>query len=279
MTVAMQPEENLFKEERITRILQILQSQQRVAVAELSERFRVSEDTIRRDLRDLKGRGLVRKTHGGALQGIASAPPYTERLARASGVKDAIGRRAAELVQEGETIIIDSGSTTLFLAQALSVNRVRVLTNSLEIAHVIAKRPQYELMVLGGKYDTIHQELVGPVTVEQVSRYRVDKLFMGMTAIDRKNGVTDVSEADAALKQAMISVAQQVIGLADHTKVGRVSFSVVAPASALDMLITDDLAECSAFGDLDWQLIQVPSSTTTEAGTSAPDSWSYETRP
>lgn len=246
-----------FKEERRTRILEILEQEQRVEVGDLAQRFGVSEDTVRRDLRDLGVQGLVRKTHGGALRHIASAPPYETRLAQASDVKNAIGREAAALVEEGDSIIIDSGTTTLSLAQSISVNHLRVLTNSVEIARVFVERPEYELILLGGRYDHVHRELVGPATVEQLARYRVDKLFMGMTALDRENGVTDVSEADAALKRAMIQVSQQVIGLADHTKIGRVSFSWVVPASEIDILITDELAHCSDFADVGWRVIQV----------------------
>ncbi len=254
----MMKQEALFKEERRARILEILEREQRVEVADLAERFSVSEDTVRRDLRDLGVQGLIRKTHGGAMRHIASAPPYEARLAQASEVKMAIGRQAAELVEDGDSIIIDSGTTTLCLAQSLTVSRLRVLTNSLEIARVFVERPEYELIVLGGRYDPVHRELVGPATVEQLARYRVDKLFMGMTALDRQNGVTDISEADAALKRAMIQISQQVIGLADHTKIGRVSFSWVAPASDIDVLITDELADCSLFNGLGWRLIQVP---------------------
>jgi DeoR/GlpR family transcriptional regulator of sugar metabolism len=99
--------------------------------------------------------------------------------------------------------------------------------------------------------------MVGPSTIEQVQRYRVDKLFMGIGALDRRYGLTEASEEDAAVKRAMIEVSQQVIGLADHTKLGRVSFVRVTPASAIDVLVTDTLADCSAFQDLKWQLIRV----------------------
>lgn len=247
----------LFREERHVRILGLLEEQGRAGVTDLARYFEVSEDTIRRDLRDLELRGLISKTHGGAMQKVATAPPYEARLRQASAVKDAIGRRAAELVQDGDTLIIDSGTTTLCLARALAVGRVTVVTNSLDIAKVISARPNYELILLGGRWDRIHQELVGPSTVDQLSRYRVDKVFMGMTALDRRNGITDLSEADAALKGAMIEVAQRVIGLADHTKIGRVAFCRVAPASAFDVLVTDEQAECAPFEDLGWEIIKV----------------------
>jgi DeoR family fructose operon transcriptional repressor len=86
----------------------------------------------------------------------------------------------------------------------------------------------------------------------------VDKLFLGMGALDRETGLTEPTEDDAAVKRTMIQVAQQVIGLADHSKLGRVAFAYVAPASVIDVLITDDLADCDEFEDLNWEIIRVP---------------------
>ena len=254
----MEQEAILFKEERRSKILEVLEKEQRVEVAALAERFGVSEDTVRRDLRDLGVQGLIRKTHGGALRRIASAPPYEARLVEVSDFKMAIGQHAASLVEEGDSIIIDSGTTTLCLARSLSVSGLRILTNSLEIARVFVERPEYELILLGGRYDAVHRELVGPATVDQITQYRVDKLFMGMTALDHQHGITDVSETDATVKRAMMRVSQQVVGLADHTKIGRVSFSWVAPASEIDILVTDEMADCAALDSVGWRLIQVP---------------------
>jgi DeoR family fructose operon transcriptional repressor len=251
------PDTNLFKEERQARILQILEAESRVEVPGLSRRFAVSEDTIRRDLRDLDARGLVRKTHGGAMRHLTPPMPYENRLVEASEVKAAIGRAAAELVEEGDSLIIDSGTTALSLAQSLKARRVRVLTNSLDVAKVLAERASVELIVLGGKWDPLHQ-LVGPTTVEQLSRYRVDKVFLGMAGLDSRHGLTAPSEEEAAVKRAMIQVAQQVVGLADRSKLGKVAFAWIAPASALDVLVTDDQADCAPFDGLGWQVIHAP---------------------
>jgi DeoR/GlpR family transcriptional regulator of sugar metabolism len=248
---------NLFKEERQTRILQILELEDRVEVPVLSRRFKVSEDTIRRDLRDLDARGLIRKTHGGAMRHLTPPMPYENRLLQASEVKAAIGRAAADLVQEGDSLIIDSGTTALSLAQSLKAGKLRVLTNSLDVAKAVADRADVDLIVLGGRWDPLHQ-LIGPATVEQLSRYRVDKVFLGMAGLDSRHGLTAPSEEEAAVKRAMIQVAQQVIGLADRSKLGKVAFAWVAPASAIDILVTDDQADCGPFVGLGWQVIQAP---------------------
>jgi DeoR family fructose operon transcriptional repressor len=248
----------LFAEERRMRILQILEHEHRVAVTDLAGRFNVSEDTVRRDLRDLEARQLVRKAHGGALRHITPLVAYETRLAQASELKAALGQRATELVQEGDSLIIDGATTALWVARSLSVANAKILTNSLEVARIVAEGAKFELILLGGKWDPVHHQFVGPATAEQVSRYRVDKLFLGMGALDRKNGLTEPTEEDAAVKRAMIDVAQQVIGLADHTKIGRVAFNYVAPASVIDVLVTDELADCSGFDDLNWDVIRVP---------------------
>lgn len=248
----------LFTEERRTRILQLLAQEHRAAVTELASRFDVSEDTVRRDLHELEARGQILRTHGGALRHITPAVPYERRLVQSSELKEALGRRAAELVQEGDSMIIDGATTAVRVARALRDTRAKVLTNSWEVASVVSEFPHIRLTVLGGRWDPLHRQLVGQTTIEQISRYRVDKLFLGMGALDRKNGLTEPTEEDAAVKRAMINVAQQVIGLADHSKLGTVSFACVAPASAVDVLVTDEMADCTPFADLDWDVIRVP---------------------
>lgn len=246
----------LFREERKIQILDLLKTEQRVEVARLAQLFEVSEDTIRRDLRDLQNQGLIVKTHGGALNHVAAPKSFENRLEHASNYKSSIGKTAAGLVHDGECLLIDSGTTALYVARSLRVNRATVLTNSLEVAKVVSEYPNVDLIVLGGRWDPLHQ-LVGPVTVEQLSRYRVDKVFLGMPGLDVKHGITVPSEEEAAVKRAMIQIGQQVIGLADHTKLGEVAFSYVAPASSIDVLVTDDLADLGPFVALPWKVMRV----------------------
>lgn len=247
---------NLFREERQTQILELLKTDQRVEVGRLAKVFDVSEDTIRRDLRDLQNQGLIVKTHGGALNHVAAPKSFERRLEHASQSKISIGEAAAGLVEEGECLLIDSGTTALSVARSLRVTKAKVLTNSLEVANVISEYANIDLIVLGGWWDPLHQ-LVGPATVEQLSKYRVDKVFLGMPGLDIKHGITVPSEEEAAVKRAMIQIGQQVIGLADHTKLGEVAFSYVAPASVIDILVTDELADLGSFGDLTWKIMRV----------------------
>jgi DeoR family fructose operon transcriptional repressor len=247
---------SLFREERKLQILEMLKVDQRVEVGRLASRFEVSEDTIRRDLRDLETQGLLVKTHGGALNRVEAPKSYEKRLEHAWSFKSSIGKAAAALVEEGECLLIDSGTTALSLARSLKVNKAKVLTNSLEVAKVISEYPQLELVVLGGRWDPLHQ-LVGPATVEQLLRYRVDKVFLAMPGLDVKHGITVPSEEEAAVKRAMIQIGQQVIGLVDHSKMGVVSFAYVAPASVIDLLVTDELADLGPFGTIGWDVVRV----------------------
>jgi DeoR/GlpR family transcriptional regulator of sugar metabolism len=246
----------LFKEERQKRILKILEKEQRVGVVGLSGRLKVSEETIRRDLKELERQGLALKTHGGAIRRVAAPMTYETRLTHASQFKIAIGEAAAELVQEEESILIDSGTTALALANALRVNKLRVVTNSLDVAKVVSERPHYDMILVGGSWDPLHQ-FVGREAVEQLSHYRVDKVFLGIPALDPRLGLTGPSEEEAAVKRAMLQVSQQIIGLADHTKFGQVMFAHVASASALDILVTDELADLDGFSDISWKVLRV----------------------
>ncbi len=246
-----------FVEERRGRILEILELRHRVEVSDLADRFQVSEDTIRRDLRYLQGQGLIKKTHGGALRRhLASLPPYASRLEQSRDIKEAIGKRAAELIEENDSLLIESSTTTLWFAQALQVRKARVLTNDLEIARLAAQK-NYELIVLGGRWDPINHELVGPSVLDQLARYRVDKLILGTSALDAKNGLTGISDEEAAVKRAMIAISDRVIALADRSKIGEAGFVWIADASAIDILVTEESADCSAFSDLDWEIIRV----------------------
>lgn len=246
----------LFKEERIIQIFNLLETDHRVEVSDLSSRFGVSEDTIRRDLRELESRGVALKTHGGALRKLATPRSFENRLEYATHLKSIIGSAAANLVEDGDCLLIDSGTTALSLAHSLAVEHAKILTNSLEVARIIAERPNLELIVLGGKWDPLHQ-LVGPSTIDQLSQYRVDKLFLGMAGLDAQHGITAPSEQEASVKRAMLNIAKQVIGLADHTKLGEVTFAYVAPAARLNVLVTDDKADLGSFAGLDWKVIRV----------------------
>lgn len=214
-----------------------------VSVAELSRLFGVAEETIRRDLKALESAGVLRRTHGGALRvpgALSRAAPASERLGHNHELKEAIARAALEMVHDGDTILLDSGTTTLALAKLLAAKReLVVVTHNLRIATQLAQAPHISVNVLGGNLRSQELALVGPDTLRALGRMRVDKAFMACAGLDMKHGATvsDVLEAD--VKRAMIHSADQVVLLADHTKWERRSLVAYAGLDQFNALVSD----------------------------------------
>ncbi len=231
-----------FKEERWQQILALLSAQGRIRVGRLAERLGVSEATVRRDLEAMQARGLLQRTHGGAmlLPPAAFEVSFDESQSRALAEKRAIGRRAAALVQDGDAIIIESGSTTLEFARCLGeVKRLKVLTNSLAIARDLSTREEIEVMILGGTLRRQSASLVGPWVAEILQGVRVDKAFLGVNGISASFGMSAPNPYTAESRRSMLNAARQRIALADHSKLGVESLYRVAPLTALDLLVTD----------------------------------------
>ncbi|HEY3128569.1 MAG TPA: DeoR/GlpR family DNA-binding transcription regulator [Acidobacteriota bacterium] len=255
------PENGMFADERRQRILSILEADNRVEVEDLSRRLGVSSDTIRRDLRQLDARQLLHRTHGGAIKHLAPSLSYEVRQELSSLAKQSIGRLAATLVEEGDAIIIGSGTTAYALARSLTVHRATVITNSLDAALVLSSRPGITLQVLGGRWNPSLHELVGEEAVRAVLRYRVGKVFLGVNGLSVQHGLTCSDAEEALLFQAMIASSQEVIVLADFSKLGEVGFAWVAPLKAIHYLVTDCNADVSELGNTGIQILQTDSET------------------
>ncbi|WP_425145949.1 DeoR/GlpR family DNA-binding transcription regulator [Deinococcus sp.] len=230
----------MFAEERQQQILARLSQSGRVEVLELARALKVSEDTVRRDLRALEGRGYLHKTYGGA---VALDPGHMTWKARAdlkAGAKAGIAALAAPLVEAGQSLLLDAGSTVLELARRLHVRPLNVLTNSLDIAAVFAAEAGVQLSLTGGDWDVSARYLVGTQAVQTLAQRRADWAFLGACAFHPRAGVTSVSAADAAVKRAMILAADRVVVLADSSKAGQIAPYLVAPLGRLYALITDE---------------------------------------
>lgn len=231
-----------FKEERWQAILTILAEQGRIRVNGLAERLGVSEATVRRDLEAMQARGLLQRTHGGAVLPPPAAfeVSFDESQTRALAEKRAIGRRAAAMVADGDAIIIESGSTTLEFARSLGDGRrLTVLTNSLAIARELSAHEEIEVMILGGTLRRQSASLVGPWVSAILRDMRVDKAFVGVNGLSADFGLSSPNPFTAESRRAMLAAARQCIALADHSKLGVESLYRVAPLNALDLLITD----------------------------------------
>lgn len=212
-------------------------------VNELAQRFAVTSETIRRDLKILEDTGLVQKTHGGVLlrSPVFSLQPFRIRTETAVSEKRAIARAAAELVQDGDTVIVDSGSTTGELAKLLrSKRKLTVITNALHIVTELGGLPGIRVLMPGGLLNEDGVALVGPEVERSLRRYQADKAFIGVIGIDPAHGFSASNVFEAEAKQAMMKRADRVIVIADHTKFGVRACVSFAPLTAAAEIITDD---------------------------------------
>ncbi len=203
----------------------------------------VSEATVRRDLVDLAARGLIRRTHGGALalEQITADLPNSERLGRYAAEKTRIGKAAANLVTQGDAVFLDAGTTTLQVASQLSHrDGLTFVTNGTDISACLAGARVERLFVIGGEYNDFNHSLTGALAAEAIRRFNVDKLFLSVSAVDLRRGQIAISHpALADAQRAMIEIAQEVIVVADHSKFTRNALTVIAPLDAISRIVTD----------------------------------------
>lgn len=208
--------------------------------ADLSAELDVSSDTIRRDLRELDGLGLLRRVHGGALPRHGDASPFTARERRAPEAKASIARRAAACVNDGQVVVLDGGTTTLELARALRDDlRASVITTSPPIALALADHPGLDVTVVGGMLRADSLVTVGAAAVDALRVIRADVVFLGVCGLHPEIGVTTNDLEERHVKAAMIDGAAEVVALADHDKLGTAMPVVVAPMGAVTRLVTD----------------------------------------
>ncbi|MCL5781588.1 MAG: DeoR/GlpR family DNA-binding transcription regulator [Firmicutes bacterium] len=226
--------------ERQEKIRLLLQEHGRLTVSELAQRFDVSEMTIRRDLKALAALGLVQREHGRALYPqTASDARFFTRLGEAEREKTAIGRLAAELVAEGESIILDAGTTTLAVAQWLNKPCV-VITNSLPIASVLAgSGEEMTVLVAGGEVRGTTHALVGPMTRAGFAGFNADKVFLAATGVSIERGLSTNNMMESEVKQAMLAAARQVILVAHSEKFGQIYYHTFAHWDKVHTVITD----------------------------------------
>lgn len=229
--------------ERLQKILNYINNNKSANVKELGELVNTSESTIRRDLDKLVMRGLINRTHGGAVTNALSTT--TEKKAEEKrnlkwNEKDYIGKYAAQYISDGESIIVDSGSTTLSLCRNINNKRdLTVITYDLKIALETALGPNCSMIVTGGIRRDDFEVLIGSETESFIKRLNVDKAFIGTDAVDLDKGLTNATFAEVSIKQEIIKAAKKVILLADYTKFGKTALVEVAPLEEIDIIITD----------------------------------------
>jgi DeoR/GlpR family transcriptional regulator of sugar metabolism len=233
----------LLAEPRRRKILEWLQEEGSARVRDLSSAFEVSEATIRQDLERLEADGYISREHGGAY--LKTLPRQVETLSlqhlENMDKKRRIGVRAAALVGDGETIILDAGSTTTEIAHGLQQRReLTVITNALNIALILGAVPGFAVHMPGGQFKAPTLSLSGDKSVEYFRDILAGKLFLATAGVSLEAGLTYPSFADLQLKQAMIKAAQRVYLVADSTKINRTSFTRLGTLDVIHSFITDD---------------------------------------
>ena len=229
-----------------------------VSVTSLAHLLGVSEMTIRRDLDWLEERSILTRVHGGAVafqSGGAlteTEKPFSVRLNDANPQKKSIGWAAASLVQDGDRIILDAGTTTQQVARNLSSkNQLTVITNNIPISAELSRYQHIETILLGGNLK--HQELctVGPLVKQGLSVLSVDKCFLSATGFSVRHGATDPDMREVEIKQAMIQAANEVILVADSSKFGLAQLVKICPLNALQIIVTDESISAQAVFELE----------------------------
>ncbi|MDR0483753.1 MAG: DeoR/GlpR family DNA-binding transcription regulator [Alphaproteobacteria bacterium] len=234
--------------ERQKYILSLLRTQGIVRVPELSNILKVTEETIRRDMKVLVKKGDIKKTHGGAMlskPAVAEAPhflnediPFKTRVLQNQDLKHKIASLGTNLVSEDDTLMLDASSTTLILVEYLVQKKnLTFVTNSIEIVYRYANN--MNIISTGGSPKKNGLSLIGKVAMETISQYNVDILFMSCKGIDINNGITDSNEADATLKRCMMKQAKKIYLLADSTKFDKTSFTKISDNNQITGIITD----------------------------------------
>lgn len=238
-------ERHYSAKERRTLLLNELKNKGKVMVAELAREFGVTEVSIRKDLEELENRKLLIRVKGGAVS-LYSDSQHDDMLISEKALlhqreKRSLGAFAASLVQDGESMILDSGTTMMQVANFLDSNqRLTIITNALDIAMSLYKKTNFQVIVLGGSMRRVSFSTVGLLSEANLKNFYADKLFLGVDSISIRDGISTPDIEEASLNQAMIGCAREVIAVFDSSKANRRSFAHIAMLDKIDTIVTDN---------------------------------------
>ncbi len=230
----------VFQEERLEKILAMLEKEDRLVTKDLPKLLNTTTVTIRKDLALLEQRGLLKRTHGGAIKvkKLFKGQALNEKEKINLGQKRRIVKKAAQMIQEGDTILLDSGSTTSLIAKEIKgMKNITVITNAINIANDLVDS-ELEVILVGGSLIKDTSTLVGPLADETLRKISCDKLFMGVDGVDFNVGLTTPNILEAHTSRVMMSIAGEVILVVDETKFGRRSLGVISKLKDIDKIIT-----------------------------------------
>lgn len=228
--------------DRRAKIVQMISSDRMLKVSDLTELFKVSIETIRRDLEYLEQKGYLNRVYGGAVAKsmYGMEPDYSMREVKHFAEKTAIGEAASNLIEDGDTIVIDVGTTTLEFAKWLKgKKKVTVITNAIQIALELVQDKDIRVMMMGGELRGGEYSTSGFLAEDAMKMFNVDKVVLGIGGITVKGGVTDYNIEEANLRRLMVKRTGMVIGLADFSKFGVTALNHICSANRLHTLVTD----------------------------------------
>ncbi|MFK3781452.1 DeoR/GlpR family DNA-binding transcription regulator [Agrobacterium sp. NPDC089420] len=230
-------------QDRHVKIVELLRDEQFLAIGTLTERFQISVATARRDLGELEAEGLLRRTHGGAvsISQVGQDGTHATRAVSRQVEKAAIAAAAAEMIADGDAVLLDAGTTSLEVAKAL-VNRkgLTLISNGADIVAELIRGEARNVYSVGGEYSDSNRSFRGPLAEHFIRQFNVDKLILNASSIDLERGlICTASPQNASVQKAMIEVAKRVIVVADHSKFTKSSLSVTARIDDVGLIITD----------------------------------------
>ncbi len=238
--------EALSTSERRREILDILDKEGKARVSNLAKRFSISEVTIRNDLTEMEKEGLLERVHGGAISTYKTyyRKNIVERLQTNLEEKLRIAAGVVELIDSGDTLLLNSGTTTMYVVQKLkSIKGLTILTNSIEIANEAGMNGNnMQVLLLGGNINRQFRFTYGDDTIQQLRKYKADKLILSADGVSAAEGITTHYHLEAEVARVMIERVKKTIVVADYTKIGRADFTCIAAADRIDCLVTNNNA-------------------------------------
>ncbi|NSC24894.1 DeoR/GlpR transcriptional regulator [Streptomyces albus subsp. chlorinus] len=250
----------MLRETRHEKLLRILGEEGVLPVGEIARRLQVSEATARRDVTDLSDAGRLRRVYGGAVAREPAERPFAEEEVDDLPAKDAVAARAAELIGNGETVLLDIGTTTLQLARLLHGRKITVVTSNLAVYEELRSDADVTLVLLGGEVRRNYHSLVGQLTQAALREIYADRVFLGTSGVLPDGRVLDTTEVEVPVKRAMLGAARQAVLLATARKFPGTGSARVCQAGDIDMLITGrscDPATLATFREADVEVVQV----------------------
>lgn len=235
----------MLTEERRNRIVEMIESKGIVQIQELADLFNISVYTVRRDLSNLESKGLIKKTHGGAIRVEKTSwlPTLEEGMREAASEKMAIAKKASSCIENGDTIFLMGGTINLMLLQYIKSKRIIVVTNSLDIAKALSQYENIETIILGGRIKNYKGNVLGSRAVYELGNFHFDRSFLPCAGINSKDGITTSSIDSADFSRAIINSTDENVVVADYRKVGRVTFTKICNVECVRRLITDSGAD------------------------------------